>query len=209
MANIGGFGGGNVLAAGYSSGGGGGGGNIGATHSVTNFASYNSNQMNQPGSQFMTQQQQQQQRLMQPNSAMTFGGNQSSMNQIGNKYDLFKSVNPHAPSIFNGNMQPQQQQQMPGAQNVQYSSSSIVTSSGFNLNGNPSLQSSNIGQRPAGPSGVFAMANPTLGNQQQQQNMLQAQMLNQQQQQQSQPQQQQIFGNNNSAAGFGSQMQWH
>ncbi|KAJ2627393.1 hypothetical protein GGF44_004742, partial [Coemansia sp. RSA 1694] len=208
MTNIGGFGG--TLATGHNIGG----GNVAATHSVTNFASYNSNQMNQPpGSQFMTQQQ----RLMHPNSAMAIGGSNpptSSMSQVGNKYDLFKSVNPHAPSIFGGNMQ----QQMPGAQNAQYSSSSIVTSSGYNLNGNPLLQTGNIGQRPVGPSGIFAMANPTLGNQQQQlhnqqqqQNMLQAQMMNQQQQQQQpqqQQQQQQMF-NANQAAGFGSQMQWH
>ncbi|KAJ2740130.1 hypothetical protein GGI19_007194, partial [Coemansia pectinata] len=108
-----------------------------------------------------------------------------------------------------------QQQPMPGAQNAQYSSSSIVTSSGYNLNNNPLQQSAGIGQRPTGPTGIFAMANPTLGNQQlqlqnqqqQQQNMLQAQMMNQQQQQQ-RPQQPQMF-NTNQAAGFGSQMQWH
>ncbi|KAJ2742264.1 cytoskeletal protein binding protein, partial [Coemansia sp. BCRC 34301] len=147
--SIGGFGGGNSLAAGFNSG-----GNIGATHSVTNFSSHNSSQMNQPNGQFMTQQQQQQ-RLMNPNpSAMTMAisGNPTSMNQAVNKYDLFKSVNPHAPSIFGGNMQ-QQQPQMPGVQNAQYTSSSIVTSSGYNLNGNPLLQTANVAQRPAGPSG--------------------------------------------------------
>ncbi|KAJ2345449.1 cytoskeletal protein binding protein, partial [Coemansia sp. RSA 2671] len=183
---VGGFaaggGGGSALAAGYNNSS----GNVAATHSVTNFASFNSNQVNQPGSQFMTQQQ----RQLHPNSTLAIGGgniNSAPMNQGGSKYDLFKSINPHAPSVFNSNIQ--QQQQMPGSMNAQYSTSSIVTSSGFNnLNGNPLQQSGGIGQRPTGPTGVFAMANPTLGNQQQQQNMLQAQMMNQQQRQ---PQQQQ------------------
>ncbi|KAJ2730439.1 cytoskeletal protein binding protein [Coemansia sp. BCRC 34962] len=197
----GGGGGGGTLAAGYNTNN----GNVAATHSVTNFASFNSNQVNQPGSQFMTQQQ----RQLHPNSTLAIGSgniNSAPMNQSGSKYDLFKSINPHAPSVFSGNIQ--QQQQMPVSMNAQYSSSSIVTSSGFNnLNSNPLQQLGGIGQRPIGPTGVFAMANPTLGNQQQQQqNMRQAQMLNQQQHQ---PQHQQMFNANQAAAGFGSQMQWH
>ncbi|KAJ2384494.1 hypothetical protein GGI05_004990, partial [Coemansia sp. RSA 2603] len=92
------------------------------------------------------------------------------------------------------------QTQIPGFQSS-ISNSSLLTSSGFAMNSQPAGVS-----RPTGPTGIFAMANPTLNQTPQplqQPNMFQNQMpLNPQQQQQ------QLF-NNNQAAGFGNQMQWH
>ncbi|KAJ2720818.1 cytoskeletal protein binding protein [Coemansia sp. Benny D115] len=191
--------------------------NIAATHSVTSFGSFNmqngGNQ--QASSQFM---QQQQQTLQPSSSAMGLGmgmGMGGQANQMGNKYDLFKSINPSAPSVFSNNslQQPQQQQQqmqLPGFQNSQLSSSSLLTTSGFSAQG---MQNGGL-SRPAGPTGIFAMANPTLGQQQQpqqQQNMFGNQMMNpqmqMQMQQQAQPQQQMF--NANQPAGFGGSMQWH
>ncbi|KAJ1998031.1 hypothetical protein GGI04_005176, partial [Coemansia thaxteri] len=85
MANVGNIGGGfgasSMAPSGFNNGG-------AATHSVTNFSSYSSGQINQPASQFMPQQQ----RLLQPSAAMAIGGinaSQMSANQAGNKYDLF------------------------------------------------------------------------------------------------------------------------
>ncbi|KAJ2475795.1 hypothetical protein EV174_005149, partial [Coemansia sp. RSA 2320] len=208
MANVGNIGGGfgasSMAPSGFNNGG-------AATHSVTNFSSYSSGQINQPASQFMPQQQ----RLLQPSAAMAIGGinaSQMSANQAGNKYDLFKSVNPHAPSIFGGNIQQQQQplqSQMP-TPGAHYSSSSTVSAMGFNPNNNQMQQqqqqqmgAGGIGLRQTGPTGFFAMANPTLASQPHQQYPSQ-----QPPQQQPQQQQQQMFGANQ-AAGFGSQMQWH
>ncbi|KAJ2881931.1 hypothetical protein FB639_002506 [Coemansia asiatica] len=120
-----------------------------------------------------------------------------------------------------GIQQPQQQQMqqmqpVPGLQST-LSGSSLLTTSAYNL----TSQQSSI-SRPTGPTGIFAMANPTLGQSpmqhQQQTHMFQnsmamnPQMQQQQQQQQQQQlpqfQQQQIF-NASQAAGFGNQMKWH
>ncbi|KAJ2483415.1 cytoskeletal protein binding protein [Coemansia sp. RSA 2131] len=97
------------------------------------------------------------------------------MSQSANRYDMFKSVNPHAPSIFNGGIQPQPQQS-----SLQFSMNAVQ----------PGVS------RPNGPTGVFAMANPTLTQQPQ---------MNYQQQQP----QQQMFNTRPAQQGFGNQLQWH
>ncbi|KAJ1990964.1 cytoskeletal protein binding protein [Coemansia spiralis] len=180
-----------------------------ATHSVTNFGTFNM-QGNQQPNQLM----QQKQLTMLGNGQM-----QPNMN-IANKYDLFKTVNPHAPSIFTGELQPQQQSQMLGGMSSQFpnTTSNSMMSSGPSMNN----QQQSSGPRP---TGIFAMANPTLNNpafsqpQQQQQpqmnfqqNMFQNQnqILGAQQPHQQQQQQQQLFGMGQpgSAGGFSGQIQW-
>ncbi|KAJ1797375.1 hypothetical protein LPJ75_007057 [Coemansia sp. RSA 2598] len=184
---------GNGSMSGYTS-------NIAATHSVTNFGS-----LNMPQSQ---------QQSLQSTAALTMGNQLNQTSQVGSKYDLFKAINPNAPSVFNGGVniqqsQPQQMQQVPGLHNT-LSGSSLLTTNSYNL----ASQQGNM-SRPTGPTGIFAMANPTLGQnpmqQQQQANMFQNPMAMNpqlQQQQQTQQQQQQFF-NVNQAAGFGNQMKWH
>ncbi|KAJ2451815.1 cytoskeletal protein binding protein [Coemansia sp. RSA 2336] len=109
----------------------------------------------------------------------------SQMNQPASKYDLFKSVNPHAPSIFTG-APPQQQQHV----QPQFSMAMNMSQPGIS--------------RPNGPTGIFAMSNPTLTH------TPQMGFPQSQQQPQQIPQQQpnQIF-NANQASGFGGQVQWH
>lgn len=143
-----------------------------ATHSVTNFTSHNTGGNN--GQQQLMYQQQ-----------LPMATSNINSNNVGSKYDLFKSVNPHAPSVFNGNMQQQ----------------SVVTST--------SSSSVMNNSRPSGPTGIFAMANPTMNNpqQQQQNNMFRPnQMMNA-----NMGHQQQMFNNQNlqpgNAGGFGGQ--WH
>ncbi|KAJ2497543.1 hypothetical protein GGH96_005036, partial [Coemansia sp. RSA 1972] len=101
------------------------------------------------------------------------------MSQPANRYDMFKSVNPHAPSIFNGGIQPQEQQP-PQQPPLQFSMNTVQP----------------VVSRPNGPTGVFAMANPTLTQQSQ---------MNYQQQQP----QQQMFNICPAQQGFGNQLQWH
>ncbi|KAJ2777692.1 cytoskeletal protein binding protein [Coemansia interrupta] len=179
------------LMSGYNS-------NAAATHSVTNFGSFGM--------------QQQQQRPLQPTTAaaLTMGTQIGQPGQqVGSKYDLFKAINPNAPSVFTngGIQQPQQPPQIPGFQSS-LSSSSLLTTSGFAMNNQPAGV-----PRPTGPTGIFAMANPTLNQNQtsqplQQPNMFQNQMAFNPQQPQ-QPQQQPQMFSNNPAAGFGNQMKWH
>ncbi|KAJ2382581.1 hypothetical protein GGI23_007332, partial [Coemansia sp. RSA 2559] len=162
--------------------------NIAATHSVTNFGTFNNNQqMNQFA---------QQKQLMMSNN-----GQVQQFNAGANKYDIFKSFNPHGPSVFTGDMQQQQQQQnqMLGGMNTQLlstSASGSIMPAGFVMNN----QQQSSGPRP---TGIFAMANPTLSQPQQQQlglqqSMFQNQMFSAQQSQPHQQQQQQAFGVNQS-----------
>ncbi|KAJ1866911.1 cytoskeletal protein binding protein [Coemansia sp. RSA 989] len=115
----------------------------------------------------------------------------SQMNQPASKYDLFKSVNPHAPSIFTGASQQQQLQQPQQQLQPQFSM-------GMNMQ-QPGIS------RPNGPTGIFAMSNPTLTHTPQV-GFPQSQQISQQQIPQQQPNQ--IF-NTNQASGFGGQIQWH
>ncbi|KAJ1899812.1 cytoskeletal protein binding protein [Coemansia sp. IMI 209127] len=175
--------------------------NIAATHSVTNFGTFNNNQqMNQFA---------QQKQLMMSNNGQT-----QQFNAGANKYDIFKSVNPHGPSVFTGDLQQQQQQQnqMLGGMNTQLMSTNAsgnIMPAGFVMNN----QQQSSGPRP---TGIFAMANPTLSQPQQQQiglqhNVFQNQMFSAQQSQPQQPQQQQqAFGVNQpgSVNGIGGQIQW-
>ncbi|KAJ2156765.1 cytoskeletal protein binding protein [Coemansia sp. RSA 552] len=120
--------------------------------------------------------------------------------QAPSKYDLLKAVNPNAPSIFSHPQQ--QQQQLPGISAApQFSASGVMAQPQAFMN---PMQQQQQQQRPSGPTGIFAMANPTL-NQQPQQSLNSFQQQPQQQQQQ---QQQQQF-NTGQATGFGNQLQWH
>ncbi|KAJ2758139.1 hypothetical protein IWQ56_006077, partial [Coemansia nantahalensis] len=118
---------------------------------------------------------------------LTMGAGAAQMTQPASKYDLFRSVNPHAPSIFSGaplqqpqmqlQVQPQMPQGMSGAMALQ-------VPAGFPAGASQA-------QHPPGPTGIFAMANPTLAHQ------APAMMPGFQQQpqpQQQQQQQQQMFG---------------
>ncbi|KAJ1932114.1 hypothetical protein FBU59_006480, partial [Linderina macrospora] len=179
-------------------------------------------QMNQ-FNQFSTLQQRPMQTTTSPlgnqsmNSSFGHSMSHSISGQMGgqtitqNKYDMFKNVNPHAPSVFSAASQPMQ------TSNVATSQFSTTTMTMGGMNSSQPMG----GSRPAGPTGVFAMANPTVNQQQQQQpNMFQNQMVNPQQQQlqlqqqqlqqqqlqQQQLQQQQMFNQGmNNAGGFGTQ----
>ncbi|KAJ2668978.1 hypothetical protein GGH99_006381 [Coemansia sp. RSA 1285] len=201
---------GNGLALGYNNS-----DNVAATHSVTSFGTFNNNS-NVQGNQ------QQQVNLFSQQKQLMMGGNNGSMQQFSagaNKYDIFKSINPHAPSVFTSDMQQQNQQNQMlgggGGVNAQLLNSNVsgnIMPAGFVVN-NQQLPSS-TGPRP---TGIFAMANPTLSQPQQQQiglpqNMFQNQMFSSQQgQPQQQQQQQQTFGMNQpgNSVGFGGQVQWH
>ncbi|KAJ1730975.1 cytoskeletal protein binding protein [Coemansia biformis] len=189
-----GAGGGSGNAAAYAS-------NAGAAQGMGNFGSSLGGQIGGMG------------QLVPQQRMLAMGGGAAPMNQAASKYDLFKSINPHSPSIFSGMQQPQMQQQqlqpqgMPGTMGLQMTG--VVTMAqpaGFSASGSQP-------QRPAGPTGIFAMANPTLTQQPQQTPNMMAggvtnlQQLQQLQQQQQQQQQQQLFGASQ-AGGFGGQTQW-
>ncbi|KAJ2078676.1 hypothetical protein H4R24_004305 [Coemansia sp. RSA 988] len=180
-----------------------------AAQNINNFGSLNQSStqlMPQQRQQLMAPQQQfapqQQQQLMPPQQQQLSMGNMSLANQNQNRYDLFKSINPQAPGIFTG--QQPQQSLMP---NPQFSTASAMTPA-FSASGlmQPSIQHS------TGPTGIFAMPNPTVSQAPAMfgngtvgiQQHLQPQQLQQQQQQ---PQQQQMFTTGQAGA-FGGQMQW-
>ncbi|KAJ1886298.1 cytoskeletal protein binding protein, partial [Kickxella alabastrina] len=199
--------------------------NTAATHSVTSFGT----NMQSGGAGNQTSHFLQQRMLQAPGAGtgtLTMGTQMNQQpGQVGSKYDLFKTINPNAPGVFNSNAL----QQPVGLQNSQFLSSSLLTTTGM-APYNPQQQQQQQGgigsgvSRSVGPTGIFAMANPTLGQNQQQQpqqqhifanQMFNSQMqqpqqqLPHQQQQQPQQQQQQNMFNANQAAGFGNQMQWH
>ncbi|KAJ2539900.1 hypothetical protein EV175_006291 [Coemansia sp. RSA 1933] len=191
----------NGIGSGYSN-------NIAATHSVTNFGTFNNNMQGTP----QQQQQQQMNQFMQQKQLM-MSSNGQQFNATANKYDIFKSVNPHGPSVFTGDVQQNlmlgnvntQQQLMPNN-----ALGGNAMPAGFVMN-NQSQQQQSSGPRP---TGIFAMANPTLSQPQQQQAGLQQNMFQNQafgaQQGQQQPQQQ-MFGMNQQSGnvnGFGGQVQW-
>ncbi|KAJ2796522.1 hypothetical protein H4R20_005507, partial [Coemansia guatemalensis] len=183
-----------------------------AAQNISNFGSLNQSStqlMPQQRQQLMAPQQQfvpQQQQLMQPQQLPM--GNMSLVNQNQNqgqsRYDLFKSINPQAPGIFTG-----QQPQQSVMANPQFSAASAMAPT---LAANGLMQPS--AQHSTGPTGIFAMPNPTVSQPSAMfgngtagfQQHIQPQQLQQQQQQQ--PQQQQMFSTGQAGAFGGQQMQW-